>query len=156
MDTSERQLEALREAATSAAAHAYAPYSHFPVGAAVLTENGEIHAGCNVENASYGLTICAERSAVFRAVTEGQRRIKVVVIVGGDDSPAPPCGACRQVISEFGIDAIVYSFSRKGAAARWTMSQLLPASFTPLMLEGKQVERTRSSTESPHGHKKDV
>jgi cytidine deaminase len=97
----------LLEAAQAARARAYAPYSNFPVGAAVLGESGRIWAGCNVENSSFGLSVCAERNAVARAVLEGEARILAVVVAGGR-KPVPPCGACRQVLAEFaGPDAPV-------------------------------------------------
>src|SRR5262245_50406405 len=94
--------EKMRLIASDASKNAYCPYSRFAVGAAVLTETGEIFGGCNVENSSFGLSICAERNAVFHAVAQGYSKIKAVAIITEADSPTPPCGACRQVISEFG------------------------------------------------------
>lgn len=91
----------LRQAAVKAAGQAYAPYSNYRVGAALLTGDGRIYTGCNVENASFGLTNCAERSAVFKAIGDGMREFKAIAIAGGQDAPAYPCGACRQVLSEF-------------------------------------------------------
>ena len=101
---SDAERSRLLEAATLAAAQAYAPYSHFRVGAAVLTEQGTVHAGCNVENASYGLTICAERNALFHMVAAAPRPLAARALLVYTPTPAPtaPCGACRQVLHEFG------------------------------------------------------
>lgn len=121
----------MRDAAESASRNAYCPYSEFPVGAAVLTEDGLIFTGCNVENASYGLTMCAERNAMFHAVSEGHRRIRLIVVVTPTDEPTPPCGACRQVINELGPDAEVLSFDRSGNVVRSTIDELLPGAFGP-------------------------
>jgi cytidine deaminase len=97
----------LLAAARAARAQAYVPYSHFPVGAAVRADDGRIFTGCNIENASYGLTICAERVALFSAVAAGARRIAAVAVVAGEGDPAMPCGACRQALAEFGPAMIV-------------------------------------------------
>ena len=123
----------LTAAARRAAAHAYCPYSRFPVGAAVLTSSGEIFAGCNVENASYGLTICAERNAVFQAATHGQGRlvIQAVVVYTPTPQPTAPCGACRQVINEFGPDAEIISVCDGTAVIRAGLANLLPEAFGP-------------------------
>ena len=106
MEISPQHYSELVAAARAAAARAYCPYSHFQVGAAVLTGSGEIFAGCNVENASYGLTICAERNAVFQAVARGRGPLSIcaVVVFTPTATPTAPCGACRQVINEFGPD----------------------------------------------------
>jgi cytidine deaminase len=127
----------LAAAARRAAAHAYCPYSRFPVGAAVLTDRGEIFAGCNVENASYGLTICAERSAVFQAVAQSQGRlvIRAVVVYTPTPEPTAPCGACRQVINEFGgPETEVRSFCDGTAVIGYRLGELLPAAFGPANL----------------------
>jgi cytidine deaminase len=123
----------LIEAARNAAARAYCPYSRFRVGASVLTDRGEIFAGCNVENASYGLTICAERNAVFRAVLEtpGTLVIRAVVVYTPTATPTAACGACRQVINEFGPDALVISVCDGPDVIRSTTSELLPGAFGP-------------------------
>jgi cytidine deaminase len=121
---------ALVAAATAARRHAYAPYSHFAVGAAVLAEGG-IHAGANVENASYGLSMCAERSAVFGAASAGARTVRAVAIVTDTATPTPPCGACRQVLREFGPDLVVVSATLSGLLRERHLSDLLPDSFGP-------------------------
>jgi cytidine deaminase len=117
-------------AARAAQARAYAPYSHFRVGAALETESGEIYVGCNVENASYGLTICAERAAVCAAVVAGAQRLRRAVVVSDCDPPAAPCGACRQVLSEFGRDLRIEAVGPRGTAS-WSMGELLPSAFGP-------------------------
>lgn len=117
-------------AARAAQARAYAPYSNFRVGAALESESGDVFVGCNVENASYGLTICAERAAVCAAVAAGARRIRRVVVVSDADPPAAPCGACRQVLSEFGTDFRIDGVGPK-RSINWTMAELLPAAFGP-------------------------
>lgn len=112
---------------------AYAPYSHFRVGAAVESDDGAVFVGCNVENASYGLTICAERAAVVAAVGAGARRIRRAVVVSDSDPPAAPCGACRQVLSEFGPDMTVEAVGPE-RTTRWSLRELLPAAFGPEQL----------------------
>jgi cytidine deaminase len=119
----------LVRAAEAARRDAHAPYSRYHVGAAVETENGAIYAGCNVENASYGLTICAERAAVCAAVVAGARRIRRAVVVTESDPPGAPCGACRQVLAEFGLDMEVTAIGPK-RTLRWTLRVLLPDAFT--------------------------
>jgi cytidine deaminase len=124
--------EELFEAARHARERAHAPYSRFAVGAAVLTEDGRIEAGANVENASYGLSMCAERNAIGRAVSEGARRIAAVAIVVETKTPCPPCGSCRQVIAEFAApDAPVRSRTLDGQESRHTVKELLPDAFGP-------------------------
>jgi cytidine deaminase len=125
------ERESLLAAAREAFQRAYARYSNFRVGAAVLTETGEIFVGCNVENASYGLTICAERSAIFTAVQSTKAlklAIRAIAVVNGDDVPCSPCGACRQVISEFGENAIVIFMGQQGYQ-EMAIADLLPESF---------------------------
>ena len=109
---------------------AYAPYSDFQVGAAVLLRDGRVFTGCNVENASYGLTICAERNAIFAAVAASVRKpiIAAVAVVNRRGVPCSPCGACRQVIAEFGADAVVWYLGRDGVVSR-TMRELLVDGF---------------------------
>ena len=131
MEVSEAIFQEMIKAARGAAEHAYCRYSHFPVGAAVLTESGDIFAGCNVENASYGLTMCAERNAIFQAVAHGHQSIRVVVIVTPTDFPTPPCGACRQVINEFGPAAEVVAVAKSGSVLHMPLDDLLPKAFGP-------------------------
>ncbi len=119
----------LVRAAEAARRHAHAPYSRYRVGAAVETDDGAIYPGCNVENASYGLTICAERAAVCAAVAAGARQIRRAVVVTDSDPPGAPCGACRQVLAEFGLDMEVTAIGPK-RTARWTLRELLPDAFT--------------------------
>ena len=120
----------LLDGAATAAAMAYVPYSKFRVGAALLAESGRVYTGCNVENVSYGLTMCAERSAVFAAVTaEGPRmRIRALALACDPSAPCSPCGACRQVIAEFGSRAAVI-YPAGAALTRTTVDRLLPARF---------------------------
>src|SRR5689334_4241510 len=100
----EKTLQMLIEKAKAASKNAYCPYSKFHVGAAVLTEEGDMFSGCNVENASYGLTICAERNAIFQMAAQAKRKLRALVVYTPTTKPAAPCGACRQVINEFGPD----------------------------------------------------
>lgn len=127
------QSEQLLNAAHEAAERAYAPFSKFRVGAAILTQDGRIFAGCNVENSSYGMTNCAERTAIFTAVAEGglstERGLVAVAVVNGDDVPCSPCGACRQVIYEFGPDAIVIFRAKSGEIVQTSANELLPEGF---------------------------
>jgi len=121
----------LMDAARNAAAHAYAPYSKFRVGAALLFDDGSVVTGCNVENMSYGLTSCAERNALFRAVSEcgANRKIVAIAVTNLNQRPSPPCGACRQVMSEFVTpDAVVYFPGENGEETR-LFSELFPFRF---------------------------
>lgn len=126
--------DALVRAAEAARRHAHAPYSRYQVGAAVETEDGTVYAGCNVENASFGLTICAERAAVCAAVAAGARKIRRAVVITDSDPPGAPCGACRQVLAEFGLDMEVTAI---GPARRmqWILRDLLPDAFTSEALQ---------------------
>ncbi|WP_242274827.1 cytidine deaminase [Bacillus cereus group sp. BfR-BA-01310] len=119
------------EEATKMLSKAYIPYSKFPVGAALVTKEGEIYTGCNIENASYGLTNCAERTVIFKAVSEGERDFSYLVITGETDGPISPCGACRQVIAEFCDPKMpVLLTNIKGDEKEVTVEQLLPGSFS--------------------------
>ena len=135
MDIPAAVIDHLKRQARDAARHAYAPYSHFPVGAAVLAEDGLVHAGANVENASYGLSMCAERTAIFQAIARGARRIRAVAVYTPTQAVTTPCGACRQVIAEFGAEALVVCFA-DGAALdqRYLIGELLPQAFGPANL----------------------
>lgn len=126
----------LTEAARAAMQQAYAPYSRFSVGAALLCEDSSIYTGCNVENASYGATNCAERTAVFKAVSEGKRRFTAIAICGGKDgvltdAPCAPCGICRQVLREFCEDTLSVYLVTANGVAETTLGALLPMSFGP-------------------------
>lgn len=121
----------LLEQAIQARDKAYVPYSKFRVGAAILTTSGKVYQGCNIENASYGLTNCAERTALFKAVSEGEKEFSTLVVVGETEGPIAPCGACRQVIVEFcEPDMPVILANLKGDISETTVSQLLPGAFT--------------------------
>ena len=119
----------LLEAALAARERAYAPYSKFLVGAAVRAESGKIYTGCNVENASYGLTVCAERNALFSAVGAGERKFTALCVVGDTEEPISPCGACRQVVAEFKVPCIILA-NLKGDVKEYTLEELLPYGFT--------------------------
>jgi cytidine deaminase len=122
-------------AAREARDRAYVPYSSFPVGAAVLADDGRVFAGANVENAAYPLSTCAERLAVGRAASEGARRLVAVAVAGRTDAFTWPCGGCRQVLFEFGPDMAVISEGRGGATEERTLAELLPDAFGPQDLE---------------------
>ena len=124
------QQEQMLSAARASFKNAHAPYSNFRVGSVILTESGKMYSGCNVENASYGLTICAERNAIFAAVAaEGSgMRIKAVAVATERDVPCAPCGACRQVIYEFGPDAVVW-FRGQSGTEQMLITKLLPEGF---------------------------
>ena len=122
---------ALIAAATAARERAYAPYSSFLVGAALLGEDGLTYPGCNVENASYGLTICAERNALWGAVARGQRRFRAIAIVTDASPPAMPCGACRQVLRELAPALPIVAANLAGERVETTLVELLPLSFGP-------------------------
>lgn len=116
-------------AARQARHHAYAPYSHYPVSAAILADDGRIFTGVNVENSSYGLTVCAERIAIFKAVSEGVQRVQALVVI--TDNGGSPCGACRQVISEFAGDIPVWLGDAQGNLRETSLYTLLPDHFGP-------------------------
>ena len=128
------RFTALRALAVEAMRQAYAPYSKFPVGAALLTDAGETFVGCNVENASYPAGLCAERVALGAAVAAGHRKFVAIAIGSEAAAPAPPCGICRQALAEFGLDLIVESAAPAGPVMRWSLAELLPHPFTPSSL----------------------
>jgi cytidine deaminase len=127
--------EELIEAATRVRENAYAPFSDFRVGAALETDDGEIIAGCNVESASYGLTVCAERVAIWKAISEGKRKIKHIAVVADTEELTPPCGVCRQIIWEFGGDIPVVLANLKGKVETVQMKDLLPRAFDTKFLK---------------------
>jgi cytidine deaminase len=123
----------LIDLARQARKKAYAPYSHYKVGAALLGKSGKVYTGCNVENASYGHTVCAERTAVLKAVSEGETEFEAIAVV--TKNGGSPCGACRQVLSEFAPELTIYIADKNGEYRTTTMKKLLPDSFTPAHLE---------------------
>jgi cytidine deaminase len=129
-----RELDTLRAAALTVMERAYAPYSRFRVGAALATRDGKVFVGCNVENASYAAVICAERGAVLAAVAHGARDFDRLVIATDAPEPTPPCGICRQVLTELAPAVEVFSYTTGGREARWTLPELLPHPFTPQSL----------------------
>jgi cytidine deaminase len=120
-------------AARDAQSMAYAPYSNFRVGAALEAADGKVFVGCNVENASFGLTICAERAAIFAAISGGAKRFRRAVVVSDVDPPCAPCGACRQVLAEFGLDLPIQGVGSQRSVT-WRLSDLLPVPFGPEQL----------------------
>lgn len=131
---SQENTAALIQAGQDAQKKAYAPYSKYYVGSAVLTKSGKIYSGCNVENASYGLTNCAERTAIFKAVSEGDKDIEAIVVITRDGGAC--CGACRQVLNEFNPDMVVICADEQGIIHHtFTLNQLLPQAFGPRNLD---------------------
>ena len=128
--------DSLRAAAFAAMENAYAPYSRFRVGAALKAASGEVIIGCNVENAAYGEALCAERVAVAAAVAKGLRDFEEIAIASESEDPSPPCGSCRQTMSEFAPDLIVTSYGKNGKKATWRVSDLLPEAFALNHLRG--------------------
>ncbi|EHJ52583.1 cytidine deaminase [Streptococcus macacae] len=123
----------LIRSAIEASQNAYVPYSHFPIGAAVKAKDGQIYQGCNIENASFGLTNCGERTAIFKAISEGQRDLEEIAIYGETQEPISPCGACRQVMAEFFEPTAQVTLAAKdGRTAKMTVGDLLPYSFLDL------------------------
>ena len=133
---SELEIQKLMDCAIKARENAYSPYSHFAVGAALLCEDGTLFEGCNIENASYGLTNCAERTAIFKAVSEGHIKFKALAVVADTEGPCAPCGACRQVMAEFKIPLIIMG-NLMGNIKMVTIEELLPFSFSECDVIGK-------------------
>jgi len=129
--------EELISMAVEARARAYAPYSGFPVGAALLTRSGQVFTGCNVENAMFGLTVCAERVAVFKAVSAGERDFEALAVA--TTPGASPCGSCRQVLREFGRDLRILVADTEGNSREFTLQQLLPNAFPDWSLDGRRA-----------------
>lgn len=134
--------ERMLEAAVEARANAYAPYSGFRVGAAVLGRHGGVYAAGNVENASYPVSLCAERGAIAAAVAAGETAIDAVLILSDAEAPCPPCGMCRQALAEFGPNMAVVLVGARGSARRTTLDALLPDRFDPAFLDAATRERT--------------
>lgn len=132
----ELEIQKLMDCAIKARENAYSPYSHFAVGAALLCEDGTLFEGCNIENASYGLTNCAERTAIFKAVSEGYTTFKALAVVADTEGPCAPCGACRQVMAEFKIPLIIMG-NLMGNIKIVTIEELLPFSFSECDVTGK-------------------
>ncbi|MGT2960620.1 cytidine deaminase [Streptococcus caballi] len=127
------EITNLVQLAIEASEKAYVPYSHFPIGAAVRTKDGRVFTGCNVENASFGLSNCGERTAIFKAVSEGYKEFSEIAIYGETEKPISPCGACRQVMAEFfEPSATVTLIAKDGQTVEMTVGELLPYSFTDL------------------------
>lgn len=147
MQMDDVQLEALCDAALQARERAYAPYSSFRVGAALLCDDGSVVTGCNVENASYGLCLCAERTAVGAAVASGQREFRAIAIATASSPPSPPCGMCRQVLAEFSSDMPVALVNPEGERLLLRSSALLPSSFDHTLLTAGQESRPEDEGE---------
>ena len=128
------EFDRLIDAARLAREHAVAPYSNFRVGAALLGADGTVHTGCNVENASYGLTMCAERVALLKALSEGARSFTAIAVVADTEAPTPPCGPCRQLLWEYCGDIPVLLANLAGPKGRHSMSELLPLPFDGRLL----------------------
>ncbi|HJX93670.1 MAG TPA: cytidine deaminase [Pyrinomonadaceae bacterium] len=126
---SEHNFQSLIEAAQNARMQAVAPFSGFPVGAAVRSESGKIYTGCNIESASYGLTVCAERVAIWKALSEGERHFTELAVVADTETLTPPCGTCRQIIWEFARGATIVFANLKGESETFQMAELLPRAF---------------------------
>jgi cytidine deaminase len=137
----EEVIQVLIELANKVRRFSYAPYSRYRVGAALLGASGRVYCGVNVENASYGLAICGERSAYVKAISEGERKFVAIAVV--TDNGGSPCGACRQFMSEFGLETIVIQADAKGNYTLTTVGALLPGAFTPETLAEAKRQRTR-------------
>ncbi|HEY0003875.1 MAG TPA: cytidine deaminase [Pyrinomonadaceae bacterium] len=141
----EQGEQKLIAAARAARERAVAPFSNFRVGAAVETEDGKVYTGCNIESASYGLTVCAERIAIWKALSEGERRFKRLAVVADTERLTPPCGTCRQIIWEFCRDAEIIFANLLGEAESFQIKDLLPRAFDAKFL--KEASKERKGTE---------
>ena len=138
MTLTQQEKQSLVDLANIARQRAYVPYSHYPVGSALRTKTGRIFTGVNVENAAYPQTMCAERVAIFKAISEGEKDFEVITVV--TDNGGSPCGGCRQVMAEFGLDTIVILADGSGRIVReMTVKELLPEAFIPEQLENRQI-----------------
>jgi cytidine deaminase len=134
----------LIEAAVDIRSHSYSPYSNFKVGAALLGKSGKVYCGTNVENASFGLSICAERAAIFMAVAAGEKEFEAIAVVADGKTPTAPCGACRQVLLEFGLDMVVILASEDGTSGpvtRHTVGELVPHAFVTFVQNSEEGSR---------------
>jgi cytidine deaminase len=143
---SEESLQQLMETAKSARRRSIAPFSNFLVGAAVKTAEGKVYTGCNVESASYGLTVCAERVAIWKALSEGERQFVELAIVADTESLTPPCGTCRQIIWEFAKNATIVLGNLRGETQVVSIRELLPRAFDARFLSGAGKESSRESS----------
>ncbi len=141
MTLTQQEKQSLVDLANAARQHAYVPYSNYPVGSSLRTKTGRVFTGVNVENAAYPQTMCAERVAMFKAVSEGEKEFEVITVV--TDNGGSPCGGCRQVMAEFGLDTLVILADGKGRIVKeMSVRELLPEAFTPERLEeGRQVDK---------------
>lgn len=139
-ETATEEISALIAAAWKAREQAYAPYSGFAVGAAVQTASGQIYGGCNIENVSYGLSNCAERTAMFQAIAHGERQLVCIAVCADTPEPVAPCGACRQVMQELGPQMEVILVNQAGAQIVTTAEELLPYSFQKFPQQGQKLE----------------
>ncbi len=139
-ETATEEISALIAAAWKAREQAYAPYSGFAVGAAVQTASGQIYGGCNIENVSYGLSNCAERTAMFQAIAHGERQLVRIAVCADTPEPVAPCGACRQVMQELGPQMEVILVNQAGAQIVTTVEELLPYSFQKFPQQGQKLE----------------
>jgi cytidine deaminase len=143
---SEESLQQLIETAKSARLQSIAPFSNFLVGAAVKTEEGKVYTGCNVESASYGLTVCAERVAIWKALSEGERQFTELAIVADTESLTPPCGTCRQIIWEFAKNATIVLGNLRGETQIVSIKELLPRAFDARFLSNAAKWRPKESS----------
>ncbi len=142
---SEESLQELIETAQSARLQSIAPFSNFLVGAAVKTDEGKVYTGCNVESASYGLTVCAERVAIWKALSEGERHFAELAIVADTESLTPPCGTCRQIIWEFAKNATIVLGNLRGETQIVSIKELLPRAFDARFLSSAVKAQTKDS-----------